>query len=301
MIGLQHIQITPDLLSTLCAIDEFKGGWAALDDHTMALNLIGDVAEHGAQFKTVLEPLRHHDLSLDIIKALHMSVSVDADRGVVREADYALPFLYRGDEVGVIETAAPDDIAPLLQKLLEWVNVDIMDEKRHPVLTVGVFVAVFLQISPFASGNLKLARLLGVLLLLKRDYRYVGFVSLDPLMEDYALALHMSLLSNQQSLEAGRPNWQAWLLCFSGILLRQTQILQDKIDGADAADDFADMPQLSLRLLECVKANKRTTMKEMIAFTRGRRATIKLRLQELLERGMIKRHGAGRGVWYSLI
>lgn len=301
MIGLQFIKITPDLLSTLCGIDEFKGAWAALDDHTIALNLIGDVAEHGAEFKKVLEPLKAHDLTVQIVQALHMSVSNNAQRGQLRTEAYGLPFEGGGQEFGVLDTVDPDDVPAFLEKMLAWVNVDIARTDMHPVLVVSVFVAVFLQVSPFADGNLRLARLLAVLLLLKRDYRYAGFVKLDPIMEEHAGALFAALRANQQSLEEGAPDWQQWLGCFCEVLLEQTRVLARKIEGQDGAEDLAGMPALSLAMIECLKVNKRATMKQMMAFTRGRRSTIKLRLQELLEAGMVKRHGAGRGVWYALV
>ena len=60
MIGLNAIAITPDILRLISGIDEFKGLWTALDRHTTGLQLLGDVADYGANFKRVLGPLQEH-------------------------------------------------------------------------------------------------------------------------------------------------------------------------------------------------------------------------------------------------
>jgi DeoR/GlpR family transcriptional regulator of sugar metabolism len=58
--------------------------------------------------------------------------------------------------------------------------------------------------------------------------------------------------------------------------------------------------KFSARILALFQQHQRLQMKEIITLTNGRRATIKLRLNELSEAGYLKRYGAGRSTWYAL-
>lgn len=301
MIRLNSLKITPDILTRIGKIDEFKGLWNGLDDHTTGLNLIGDVAEHGTKFKKILEPLKNYDLTIAIVKTLHMSISRAEDRGQIKTEANTLPIKNATATIGELETSDPEDTEALLIKLLDWTNKSLNAADHHPLTTIAVFTAIFLQIAPFRIENIKLAKLLVTLLLLKSDYRYAPFASLDDAANSNAENLLKSLGENQASLEAGQPDWHSWLICFFDILIDHKTILYNNIYGDEKADTLANMPSLSIAIIECVRANKRTTMKQIMQETRGKRATIKLRLKELTDTNRLKRHGAGRGVWYSLI
>jgi Fic family protein len=301
MIGLETIRITPDLLTRICAVDEFKGMWAALDDHTTGLNLIGDVAAHGEKFKKIWEPLQARDVTIQVVQALHMTVSRADDRGQLRSGDVLLEFEKDGQSVGSLETSAAEDIEPLLIKLLDWVNDALLSGRQHPLIVIAVFAAVFLQIAPFSDANMRLVRMVVILLMLKAGYRYAPFVPLDNIMQAEANGLYIALKRNQESLEAGAPEWADWLHAFFGVLCAQKDVLYGRIYDEEKTEQIADMPELSVKLLEALKAKKRMTMREAIKETKGRRSTIKLRMQELIEAKLVKRHGGGRSVWYSLV
>ena len=67
------------------------------------------------------------------------------------------------------------------------------------------------------------------------------------------------------------------------------------------ADDrgWENLPADSVQILEYLKDNGRITMKQAEALTKTPRATLKLRITQLLEDGHILRHGQGRGTWYT--
>ena len=135
--------------------------------------------------------------------------------------------------------------------------------------------------------------------MLKAGYKYAPYVSLAPLISDRAEDFYNALKANQNSLEAGKPDWSAWLMCFLGLLESQTETLYARLYGKET--ELQNLPELSARIMALFKEHQRLQMKEIIKLTRGRRATIKLRLSELLEAGYLRRHGQGRGTWYSLV
>lgn len=301
MIGLQHLHISPRLMRRFSQIDRFNGRWSALDDHTTGLNLLSDVAKHGERLDALLQPLQHRALTPDIANALHASFAAE-EKGQIRTQPLMLDIL-RADKTvaGSLETAQADDILPLYTKLLTWVEDSLMDEAYHPLLIISVFTAVFLQIAPYQHASVRVARFLMILLMLKSGYRYAPFASFEQAFADHADTLYEALKATQDSLESGKPDWQPWLSCFVEILCHHFQQLEAQIDGTNAAEQLAGMPDLSIKLMDHLHAHKRATMKELIFATEGRRSTIKLRLQELIDLNLIIRHGAGRGVWYSLV
>lgn len=301
MIGLHSLHIKPALLHTIGTIDEFKGLWNGLDDHTTGLNLLGDVAAHGGQLKAMMEPLKARDLTPEIVQALHKTLIGGDEGGQIRTDALQLDITHDGQSAGTLDTAAPEDIAPLLHKLLGWVNETLDDAAFHPLLIIAVFTAIFLQISPFKQGNIRLARFLILLLMLKAGYRYAVFAPLEDAFNAHAQTLYVALSAHQASLEAGQPDWQPWLTCFFAILLQHQDLLALQINSGVQTDAIAAMPALSIALLDVLQNHKRATMKQLIDETKGRRSTIKLRMGELVKAGLVKRHGAGRGVWYSLI
>lgn len=303
MLGINAITITPEVLSQVSDIDEFKGLWKGLDKHTTGLQLLGDVADYGSKFEAVLKPLKDQPITPEIVCLLHSNQIRDSeetgDTGVYKNSVVSLPIPNATSPVGHLDTADPQDVELLLNKLCAWVNESLESAALHPLLVAAVFTSVFLQISPFEDGNLRIVRFLLILILLKAGYLYAPYVSIAPIIEEKADAFYKALEANQNSLEAGKPDWSAWLRCFLMILQDQKDVLYDRLQ--DKESEIGNLPALSERIMVLFKEHQRLQMKEIIKLTRGRRATIKLRLSELLEAGYLRRHGQGRGTWYSLV
>lgn len=299
MIGINNIKITPQILVQVAAVDEFKGLWQGLERHTTGLQLLGDVADYGANFAQVLEPLRQQPLTPQIVRALHASTQKQKGASAFKTKNIPLDITRDEAVIGSLETADPDQVEPLLQKLTDWVNTTLAEKTLHPLLIAAMFTAVFLQIGPFATGNIAAARFVVMLIMLKSGYTYAPYVSLAPLMNETAAELLKSLRHNQESLEHGRPDWSAWLGYFLGLLHRQTQTLYGRLYANE--NDLQQLPTLSGNIMDLFKDHKRLQMKQIIKLTNGRRATIKLRLQELVYEGYLRRYGQGRATWYSLI
>ncbi|MCB1563532.1 MAG: Fic family protein [Alphaproteobacteria bacterium] len=298
MLGAETIKITPPLLNRISNIDQFKGLWAGLERYTTGLNLIGDVAAYGQAFHAMLGPLQDRPIDLEVLCLLHAGLQ-RGERSGFRTGAHPLEIMKDGALIGALETAEPEQIAPLLEKLLAWTQRALAEEALHPLIVIAVFVAVFLQVCPFTDHNQRLARLLVTLLMLKAGYVYAPYVPLDPLVNEAAEALCTALRHNQESLEAGRPDWSEWLGFFLTLLQRQKDVLASRLEVRSG--DLAQMPALSAKILALFEKQARLQMKEIMKLTGGRRATIKLRLGELVEAGLLRRHGQARATWYSLV
>jgi len=61
-----------------------------------------------------------------------------------------------------------------------------------------------------------------------------------------------------------------------------------------------ELPALSVRILELVREHGRVRTSDVETLTGESRSTIKVRLNDLVQRGMLARYGKGPGTWYAL-
>ena len=287
------------MLRHISEIDEFKGLWIGLDKHTTGLKMLADVFEYGQDVNRLMKPLHMQKLNVDVICILHASLIGHKGKSTLRDNAQALEFAREDQTIGTLETADASQIQPLLDKLCSWANDALEQREMHPLMIAAIFASVFLQILPFDFGNMRLVRFLMMLILLKSGYSYIPFVSLTKIMNEHAEELYVSLKANQKSLDAGKPEWEAWIECVLKIMSAHKNILLERLNAKEV--ELPDMSALSMKIMALFKTHQRLQMKEIIKLTNGRRATIKLRLGELLEAGYLNRHGQGRGTWYSLV
>lgn len=204
-----------------------------------------------------------------------------------------------GRQIGVVfETASPFDTPRFMSELVEWVNQERNKATLHPLLVIGIFVVVFLEIHPFQDGNGRLSRALTTLLLLQAGYAYVPFSSLESVIELNKEAYYLALRQTQGTIRTPTPNWQPWIEFFLHSLTEQMRRLEKKVEREHAV--LATLPTLSLQIVEFTREHGRISIGEAITLTGAGRNTLKPHFKNLVERGHLVQQGKGRGTWYSL-
>jgi Fic family protein len=205
-----------------------------------------------------------------------------------------------GKSLGVVfETASPFETPLRMERLIQWSNDAFAEKKLHPLLIITVFVVEFLAIHPFQDGNGRISRVLTTYLLLKNNYAYVPYSSLEAVIEQSKEGYYLSIRQTQGTLKSKNPNWQPWVLFFLKALRHQKQRLEGKLEREKLL--FGQLPELSLQILELVKSRGRITVKEVVTLTNANRSTIKRHLETLVEKNYLKQNGIGKGTWYSII
>lgn len=205
-----------------------------------------------------------------------------------------------GNQVAVIfETATPFDTPRLMTELVDWYNREKTEQNIHPLLAIAVFVVVFLEIHPFKDGNGRLSRVLTTLLLLQAGYTYVPYSSLEAIIEQNKQAYYIALRQTQGTIRTDHPNWNAWVLFFLRSLASQVLRLEEKVTHEKLV--LAALPALSLQIIELAQKQGRITMNEIVMASGVNRNTVKTHLRKLVKNNQLKQHGAGRGVWYTLL
>ena len=348
MIQSNTIQITPEILSLIAGIDEFKGAWRALGtlapDRLSALRRVAtiesigsstriegskltdreveqllsrlqiksfatrdeqEVAGYADLMERVFASWQDIQLSENVIQQLHRDLLVYSEKDEWHRGKYKTSpnsvsaFDEKGKEIGIVfQTASPFDTPRLMTELLAWFKAEREAGRLHPLLLIGLWVVVFLEIHPFQDGNGRLSRVLTTLLLLQAGYIYVPYSSLESVIEQSKEAYYLALRQTQGTIRTDATNWQPWLMFFLRALAEQVRRLQKKIEREKIV--LAALPELALQIMEFVREHGRVTMGDAIKLTDASRNTLKQHFRALVERGHLKQQGGGRGVWYEL-
>jgi Fic family protein len=243
-------------------------------------------------------------LSENYIKQLHAMLLRHSTKDERHRGEYKkLPnnveaFDANGRSVGVVfETVAPFDTPFRMQELVAWTRDALADRAWHPLLIVGLFIVVFLEIHPFQDGNGRLSRVLTTLLLLQAGYGYAPYSSLEAVIEANKEGYYLALRRTQGTLKQEDPDFEPWLLFFLRSLKKQTSRLAEKIAREPQVEGLH--PD-ALKILEAARRSGRITTGAAEELTGAPRPTVKTRLSELVKRGLLKPQGQGRGAWYGL-
>ena len=348
MLLTDSLQITPEILSLVASVDEFKGAWRSLGtlapDRLSALLRVATIESVGSSTRIEGSRLSDRDverllsnlqiqkfstrdeqevagyakvmemvftawpditLTENHIKQLHRDLLVHSEKDAWHRGSYktssnrVVAFDEGGQQLGVVfETATPFDTPRLMAELVIWFVAQREAVRLHPLLLIGIWVVVFLEIHPFQDGNGRLSRVLTTLLLLQAGYAYVPYSSLEGVVEQSKESYYLALRQTQGTIRTEAPNWQPWLLYFLRSLAEQVRRLNRKIEREKIV--LAALPELSLQVVEFVREHGRMTMADAMRLTGSNRNTLKQHLRSLVERGHLIQQGAGRGVWYQL-
>lgn len=342
------VRITPEVLSLIAEIDEFKGAWRAIGriaperlsslrrvatiesvgsstriegarltdrevEKLLANIRLGsfttrdeqEVAGYAEVMETIFSAYKAISFTENHIRQLHRdllahSTKDERHRGAYKTlSNNVETFNEQGQSLGIVfETASPFDTPRRMEELIAWLDEQGREKRLHPLLVVAIFVVVFLEIHPFQDGNGRLSRILTTLLLLRAGYAYVPYSSLESIIEQSKESYYISLRRTQGTIRNAEPDWNPWIEYFLRALHRQKTRLEKKMERERII--LADMPELSVTLLELAREHGRITVAEAARITDASRHTIKDHLRALVDQGHLVLHGAGRGAWYGL-
>ena len=264
-----------------------------------------EVAGYAEVMETVFRNWSGISLTENILKQLHRDLLRHSDKDQRHRGEYkTLPndvgvFDADGNRIGtVFETATPFETPMRMQELMTWWGEARELKRLHPLLAIGVWVVTFLEIHPFQDGNGRLSRILTNLLLLQAGYAYVPYSSLESVIENNKEAYYLALRRTQGTLRAEAPNWQPWLLFFLRALQQQARRLAVKMEREK--NELAPLSVLAVQILEAARDHGRVTSRDMVRIAGASPNTLKITFTSLVKKGLLRRHGGGRSIWYSL-
>lgn len=263
-----------------------------------------EVAGYAEVMETIFTHFEAIDLTENHIKQLHRDLLAHSTKDEHHRGNYKTnpnhvsAFDEDDKEIGVVfETATPFDTPRLMDELVQWTREALNENALHPLLVIGIFTVVFLEIHPFQDGNGRLSRTLTTLLLLRAGYAYVPYSSLESIVENSKEGYYLALRQTQKTIRSTKPNWQSWTIYFLRALQQQKRRLEKKIERERIV--MGTLPELSLQIIDAIKDRGRITIGEIVNLTGANRNTVKKHLAALVSANHIAKHGTGKGTWYG--
>lgn len=278
---------------------------ANLDIKSFASRDEQEVAGYATTMELIFRAWSDLTVTENHVRQLHRDLLVHSDKDAWHRGSYktspnsVAAFDADGRQIGIVfETASPFDTPRRMSELVGWYVAARDGRELHPLLLIGIFTVVFLEIHPFQDGNGRLSRILTTLLLLQAGYAYVPYSSLESIIEQSKEGYYLALRQTQGTIRTDTPDWQPWLHFFLRALRQQVKRLSAKIEREKLV--IAKLPELSLRILEEARAHGRVSIGDIIRLTGASRNTLKQQFRHLVERGQLAKHGGGRSTWYTL-
>lgn len=263
-----------------------------------------EVAGYAEVMETVFQAWADITITENTIKQLHRDLLRYSEKDEWHRGNYKMSpnsvaaFDDAGRQIGVVfETATPFNTPRLMGELVVWLNDSRDNGKLHPLLRIGIFVVVFLELHPFQDGNGRLSRILSTLMLLQAGYAYVPYSSLESVIEQSKEGYYRALRQTQGTIRSQAPDWQPWLKYFLRTLQQQTRRLAAKIEREKLV--IAPLPELAIQILDRARNSGRVTIGDMIRLTGASRNTLKEHFRRLVEQQHLLRRGVGKGSWYG--
>ena len=179
-----------------------------------------------------------------------------------------------------------------IRQLLNWYN---SETDVHPLIKVASFVYDFLSVHPFQDGNGRLSRLISTLLLLRKGYKWIQYVSFEHEIENRKNEYYQVL----RNCQAQRPNeditvWiQFFLSCLSNIQLQ----LITKLNKSGLETKLSLREKSIFMIIQNRPNIQSGKIAEKLAIPAP---TVKRILSGLLNKGLIVKQGSGRNVSYTI-
>lgn len=283
--------------------DEVEKLLSGLDIRSFRSRDEQEVAGYAELMELIFESYREIPLSENHIRQFHGILLKYSEKDARHRGHYkSLPnsveaFDEDGVSLGVIfETASPFDTPRLMQELVDWTRTALESGQHHPLLIVSVFVVRFLAIHPFQDGNGRLSRALSTLLILRSDYEYMPYSSLERIVEDNKEKYYRTLRRAQATLDGDESQLHEWVSFFVGCMVKQKEVLARKVENERLMTPLAPLSQ---ELLGIVDSHGRATVRQAVTLTGANRNTIKNHLKQLVTAGKLVQRGTGRGTWYE--
>ena len=255
--------------------------------------------------ENVFESWKHIQFSESAIKHFHKELLkyVEKDklhRGNYKKTENKVEMIdSEGKSIGKLFDTTPAYLTPKgMQELVEWTQKSLGDSKYHPLLTIGNFLAEFLNIHPFQDGNGRLSRILTNLLLLKNGYLFIPYVSHEKLIEDNKPEYYLALRKSQKTFKTDNENIIPWLEFFMNILLTQSKMAIELLSKENIETILSQRQLAVWRFLQTVEE---ATPEEISEKTKVARPTVNQVLSKLLRLNRIERIGLGRATRYRKI
>ena len=262
-----------------------------------------EVAGYADLVNTVFENYNEIPITENYIKQLHKillrySTKDERHRGEYKKSSNKVAaYNASGEEVGgIFETATPFDTPHLMEELVRWLSDTLDDKFLHPIITIGIFVVHFLAIHPFTDGNGRLSRVLTNLLMLRCNYNYMPYASMESIIEKNKDAYYRALHQTQKTIWLEKVDYEPWLTFFVAALQKQKKLLEEKIFKLNKNQET--LSSTSHEILNAFSNDTLLTINQISSAIQKNPETVRKAVAKLVKEGYLKKLGTTKGASY---
>ena len=156
--------------------------------------------------------------------------------GRYRNEDINFYNMERNNLVENIQTNSNLNMEECLEKEVEYICDTyyklIEEEKIQELIIIAAFIRDFISIWPFKEDNIKMAKILTLLLLNKSGYEVGRFTSLGKLYDDSNQLLFRKLISTKDDFESESNDIKKWVEYFLSFVEKSYEDLSDEMNLA---------------------------------------------------------------------
>jgi Fic family protein len=263
-----------------------------------------EVAGYAEVMNLIYESYREMSLNENMVKQLHQVLLKFSKKDIRHRGEYKKlsnhveAFDSAGKSLGIIfQTATPFETPFKMEKLCLWLSNSLLETTDHPLIVISKFIVEFLAIHPFQDGNGRLSRAITTQLLLKSNYEYVPYSSLERVIEENKDKYYLYLSRAQTEKKESSAQLVKWIEFFLECLLQQKNTLLRKLENEKK---LLSLPKLSEQIMITLKDHGKLSLSEIVTLVGANRNTIKSHLFRLVDEKKIKQEGVGRGTKYYI-
>ncbi len=211
--------------------------------------------------------------------------------------NYQLSFLSH-DNKRIFTTVSPFLVKKRLRELIEWTCDELSYGEISPILTIGTFHLMFLQIHPFKDGNHRTALAATWSLLNDCGYTFIESSSFIKAFLESSETYYSSLKHAERTIFSDWSGSPLWLEYFVRTLLSAAE---QAVSAEERYTNQAVLTETQKQILEVIKNHGAVTREKVVTETGINLSTVKYNLSLLKERGHLRREGGGRSTFYTIL
>ncbi len=202
---------------------------------------------------------------------------------------------YSHENQRIFTTVSPFLVPRRYRELLEWVSEELYAEETHPLLVIGIFHLLFLQLHPFPTANHRVALSISWHLLKDRGYEFICASNL------WVQLLKQSSLYYSTIRHAERSTFGDWSTTHVWLEFLFKTILESALETTSLHNkQFSEalLSETQRKILETVRTHGVLNRERVVTETGINLSTVKYNLSLLAQRGHLVREGGGRSTSY---
>jgi len=185
-----------------------------------------------------------------------------------------------------------------LKELIAWTQRQLELGNLHPLVVIGAFHLLFLQIHPYATANHRISFLLAWRLMREYGFSFVQFSHFAPFLSANSEWYFRSLRQAEKTTGSDWSTLNSWLELFLQSVAEAADLLESQT--SQQINRFVPTT-VQKRIIDTVRRHGAATRETIASATGIAVSTVKYNLSVLAEKGQLKREGGGRSTSYRAV